>query len=416
MCCDHKLNVYSAGNFEDSSLLARRTLPITHCSFDNSGENIFFSSHEPDIVVMDIENTSSFRIATNDIGVRYFALPSSDSLIAYVDKCGSVYVDTLTKEINVSTGKMGYSGKSNVHRIGEVISREIVENCHKGCKISWHPKIPHLLVVPSAGGSCQVAQMLGTEWKESVILSGFDDSNSDVSICCFSPCGEFLALGDCNGRVSVLKLLFGAGSKMETHQVWSCSTASSDGDLVDIHWGREDDGKFSLMILTSTSWARVDNIMSSFTSRIPRSSLTVAATSSSETVLMSSQPSQTIRQSDVDIVGSSSSLRRLKKSSVPASSTDDDDLPPEDDDDAIVMDDTADVSIEAIRRSYASKQQPQTSRDEDAAMNEEIEARLEEMKRMSESVLSASRALQTNQSLHPPIHPSSTKPDEKGRR
>jgi hypothetical protein len=265
----------------DGVSVIRRTLPVTHCAFTSNSSHVFVSSQEPGIVAYSIElDKAEYTLDTHDVGVKTFALDQENKNLCFVDNMCNAYICELSSSENAD-GLKHFTSSDVMKRFGGAIPQDIIRNPAAGCKISWHPKYP-IVVIPSQDGSAIISRHVldisdsGDTWDEHQLVCNPDDDmaftheNYALSVVSFSPCGHYLATADISGGIIMWEFpescmdeefpinTVRAVAKVQV-ELPDSTELSVEGDcLVDLAWDAQSSERdYNLLVLSGTSWAKV---------------------------------------------------------------------------------------------------------------------------------------------------------------
>jgi hypothetical protein len=261
---DNNVQVRKYPNMEEeiNSIFSRRTLPITHLSYDNDGLHLFISSKEPDVFIQSTLNSNStpLKIKTFDIGVRTFAISPDNNYICIIDLSGNVLIYLLKYE-DGSFGKQ-FIACNMEYRLQDILESKISNDIDNiGYKISWDTDMskPTIFVGSKSGGASMFTRngsdSNDVEWKENY-FTGVDDishNSEQVNLIQFSPNGKFLATTDVVGGIVIWSVNNG------NHNAITKFNTAPKSPLKDIAWG-PNEGDNYLLVSSNTSWANISDM------------------------------------------------------------------------------------------------------------------------------------------------------------
>ena len=423
-------------------MIIKRTLPITNCIFDYTGQVLLSSSNEPGIKVVVSKNDSDyndvheFNIDTSDVGVKTLSLYKHNYL-AYIDENAQVFILSLTR-LTTSVSPTW----DVLHRKLGIVEKTLVKDDNIICSLHWHPTLPMLAVPGKEGSVTLVVYDEGTQqWSEEYLCcvnNKATHNDNDLIMTQFSLCGSFLASLDAKGGV----VIWVRGKKGQNYEAKEgIASASGNEQVTGICWGDYDSNsksKVSLMLSSPTGyrvhWVDVKRLQAD-EDAAPLATMPV----STETPITLTSPTRTPSTQKVSPLGGvvalsateedgstpvgGKSLKRLKKSAA-AKDDDDEAMFIDQDEDYEVKKEASSTSLSAIKQAvrapHAEARAAATAIESDDEEEEEDELIDHPISRpIGITTLGADQVKAQIQALfrtHPTVHSGSTRPDEKQRR
>ena len=359
---------------------------------------------------------SKFDVTTKDKGVATFSIRKNDAsstentYIAVVDIDGDLHIKSL------QMSGVEYVTETVKHSMHRIVSRDMARS--NMCKMSWSPKGLFLAVPSNEVIAFFYSDDEGASWKEGMLVT--PESNIKFLHAVFSPDGKHLATSELGGKVTIWQVDQAKLNECTTVSTFQCSDAA----LVDIAWGPSVGDNY-LVVLSATSWAKIDQPIpaKAHPEVAAAAAPSAAATTATVTTAVamdaeaaaaqapSSDESTNGASDGMDVINPENNPRRLQKKSGGAAADDDDD-------DDVFEDDT--INVTAIKNATVGNgvvdlDKNDDEDDEDIA-DEWNAANAVNIPRLEEIEEVVRKAKEQLVPIHPPIHPSSTVLDDKGRR
>ncbi|XP_046632303.1 WD repeat and HMG-box DNA-binding protein 1-like isoform X3 [Daphnia pulicaria] len=186
----HVLQIFSHPENQTDGIVTRFTSTITHISVNKDGSKVAAGSGDMTIKVKDIYSSSKAKeivLTGHTAPILSVSLDPKSEFLASSSCDGTVRVWCLTTSKELKSWRWGPASND-------------FGNSPSLCRINFEPTTGRYLAVPFFQSST-VKILERSSWKE--VAEIVDDRLKDISICCWSTCGKFLATASKAGDILV---------------------------------------------------------------------------------------------------------------------------------------------------------------------------------------------------------------------